>query len=495
MPKFDASKAAKILALVLGSPSASERASARAMLDRLLHAHGIDGRDLLSRYALDRLDDATRGRVNDLLHPLWTCDEDAQREQHRILIERRLTRWRMSWHDLVEQITALDGRTRTLCSGSSNAAAWHWLLDDTGTALVVSEEVSISILDQISYLIGQYIALDPDQLTIATLWTAHTHIYERYMCSPRLAVCGPMPNLGKTAIMDVLSRLVRRPWRAASATEAALYSDTHDAYITQLIDEMHYAELRGRRAANMHASYRRGTPTRLARRSIDLYCAAAFGFIGSCLTPELQSRSLIIQMRRHDGSYPLRPFDLADTADLDVVYQRLCDWAAKVQLDRDPQIPPELLRDSRWADNARPLAAIADTAGGKWGEAARKALVNLIVLHQSEHPNAILIKHLHQIFADRGYPKAMWGENIVAVLNANEDWPWREYRGLAGTYQPRPLRQTDLAIMLHQFDARIRPRSVRIGARTAKGYRLEELEPQFRAYCADYRPQRMEAAQ
>jgi hypothetical protein len=208
--RFDPVKAAKILALVLGSSSASERASARAMLDRLLHAHRIDGRDLLPRYALDRLDDATRARVNDLLHPLWTCDDDAQREHHRILIERRLTRWRMSWHDLVEQITALDGRTRTLCSGSGNAAAWYWLLDDTGTALVVSEEVSISILDEISYLIGQYIALDPDQLTVATLWIAHTHIFDRYMCSPRLAVCGPMPNLGKTTMMDVLSRLVRR---------------------------------------------------------------------------------------------------------------------------------------------------------------------------------------------------------------------------------------------------------------------------------------------
>jgi hypothetical protein len=89
----------------------------------------------------------------------------------------------------------------------------------------------------------------------------------------------------------------------------------------------------------------------------------------------------------------------------------------------------------------------------------------------------------------------MWSEDIVAALCANEDWPWREYRGLAGTYQPRPLRQTDLAIMLHQFDARIRPRSVRIGKRTAKGYRLEELDPQFRSYCTDYQPRKMEAAQ
>jgi hypothetical protein len=482
--QFDAGKAAKILALVLGSPSAGERSSARHMLIRMLGAHSIAGRDLLPHHYLDHGDAVLVQRVNDLLHPLWTGDDDAAREQHRAFVERRLIRWRLGWSDLIERLR----------SGSSDATAWYWLLDGTGTAVVVTEEISVSILDQISYLIGQYVALDADQLTITTLWAAHTHLYPFYMCSPRLAVCGPMNNIGKTTMFDVLGRLVLRPWRAASATEASLYSDTDGNHITMLIDEMHYADLRGRRAAILHAGYRQGTPVRLAKRSIDVFCAAGFGFIGSCLTPELQSRSLIIQMRRHDHSHQLRRFDLADTADLDATYQRLCDFAANVRLDRDPQLPPELQRDSRRADNARPLVAIADTAGKRWGEAARKALVNLILLHQSEHPNAILVNHLHQIFAERGYPTAMWSDDIVVALRAHEDWPWSEYRGPAGKFQPRPLRQSDLAMMLHQFDARIRPRSVRIGKRIAKGYRLDQLEPQFRAYCADYRPRKSEAA-
>jgi hypothetical protein len=161
-----------------------------------------------------------------------------------------LIRWRLGWSDLIEKIR----------TASSHAAAWHWLLDETGTALVVTVEISVSILDQVSYLISQYVALDADQLVINTLWAAHAHVYDRYMCSPRLAVCGPMHNLGKTTLMDVLNRLVRQPWRAASATEAALYSDTNNARITMLIDEMHYADLRGRRAAILHAGYRQGTP-------------------------------------------------------------------------------------------------------------------------------------------------------------------------------------------------------------------------------------------
>ena len=118
---------------------------------RMLGTHGIDGRDLLPHHYLHRGDAAVVERANDLLHPLWSDENDAAREQHRILIERRLIRWRLSWPDLIAQIQ----------SGSGNAASWHWLLDNTGTALVVTEEVSVSILDQISYVIGQYIGLIP----------------------------------------------------------------------------------------------------------------------------------------------------------------------------------------------------------------------------------------------------------------------------------------------------------------------------------------------
>ena len=115
MPRqFDPVKAIKILALVLSSPSAGERASARHVLIRMLDAYSIAGRDLLPRHYLDR--GAVVEQVNDLLHPLWTGDDDAARDQRRAFVERRLIRWRLSWSDLIERLR----------SGSSNAAAWHW---------------------------------------------------------------------------------------------------------------------------------------------------------------------------------------------------------------------------------------------------------------------------------------------------------------------------------------------------------------------------------
>ena len=347
---------------MLGSPSAGERASARHTLIRMLDAHSIAGRDLLPHHYFDRGDAAVVEQVNNLLHPLWTGDDDAAREQHRAFVERRLIRWRLGWSDLIEQLR----------SGSSDAAMWYWLLDDTGTALVVTEEISVNILDQISYLMAQYVALDADQLTVATLWAAHTHVYPFYMCSPRLAVCGPMNNIGKTTMFDVLGRLVLRPWRAASATEAALYSDTDGNHITMLIDEMHYADLRGRRAAILHAGYRSrdaGPPGQTVNRC---FLRSWVRFHRQLLDPGATEPVADNPDATHDHSYQIRRFDLADTADPDATYQRLCDFAA-TRLDRDPHLPPELQRDSRWADNARPLVAIAGTAGSGGRSCAKGA--------------------------------------------------------------------------------------------------------------------------
>jgi len=113
---FDAGKAAKILAFVLGSPSAGEGASARHTLIRILDAHSIAGRDLLPHHYLDSGDAAVVEQVNNLLQPLWTGDDDAAREQQRAFVDRRLIRWRLGWSDLIERLR----------SGSSDAATWYW---------------------------------------------------------------------------------------------------------------------------------------------------------------------------------------------------------------------------------------------------------------------------------------------------------------------------------------------------------------------------------
>ena len=66
----------------------------------------------------------------------------------------------------------------------------------------------------------------------------------------------------------------------------------------------------------------------------------------------------------------LRRFDEDDRA-VDLAFTKVREWARDIQLNYDPELPPDLR--NRPADNWRPLMAIADDFGSEWGERAREA--------------------------------------------------------------------------------------------------------------------------
>ncbi|MCP3998946.1 MAG: DUF3631 domain-containing protein, partial [bacterium] len=68
----------------------------------------------------------------------------------------------------------------------------------------------------------------------------------------------------------------------------------------------------------------------------------------------------------------------------------------------------------------------------------------------------------------------MSSEQIVAVLTKMEDRPWPEWR------RGQPLTQSGLARLLKRYD--IRPRTIRMGSDTAKGYLLSDFTDAFRRY-------------
>jgi Protein of unknown function (DUF3631) len=96
------------------------------------------------------------------------------------------------------------------------------------------------------------------------------------------------------------------------------------------------------------------------------FAIAAIGM----LPLSLLHRSIVINMQR--SAAQLRRLDEADAA---FAWTRTAirDWAAKVKLTPDPEMPPSLR--NRAADNWRPLLSIADSLG--YGEAARVAATAL----------------------------------------------------------------------------------------------------------------------
>lgn len=323
-----------------------------------------------------------------------------------------------------------------------------------------------------------------------TLWTLHTHAYERFMVTPRLVLHSPVRGCGKTIALDALDALVARPEKTDSITAASIYHLVDANAPTLLIDEADNLGLRGATplSAVLNSGHRRGGSVMRyidgEARKFSTFAPAALAAIGTLPLP-LMHRAIVIAMERHDGERKLQRLDKSDpaaAADLDTVQRRLCRWAQTVALNSDPAMPAKLR--NRAADNWRPLIAVADACGAQWGEAARDAAVTFAASQQDEDAAVTLLRDIRYLFDERRVDRAA-SVAIVDALNALDDAPWSEWRGIGGDQQPRPLSLGELARLLAPFGIwprTIRPRTT-AREKTAKGYHRSQFEAAWRSYC------------
>ena len=136
-----------------------------------------------------------------------------------------------------------------------------------------------------------------------------------------------------------------------------------------------------------------------------------------------------------------------------------------------PEIPESL--NDRAADIWEPLLVLADLAGGEWPKHAREAAEGISAASQEHNPSAALLFDLLVLFGTRKADR-LFSRTIVMELNMMPDRPWAEMN------RGRAIDENWLAQKLRPYG--VRPRTVRIGERMAKGYVGLELRDVFRRY-------------
>ena len=413
-----------------------------------------------------------RKRLRDL-HARLGSSNPGERESALRKVDEWLRKHGKTWNDVPE-----------LLHDETRASGAHADPRDT----TASEPVSTTVtpLDVVRYLLEDFVLLDPREYVAVACWVVHTHLYDRFMVTPRLMATSPVRACGKTTLLDVVSHMVARPEKIDNITAAAIYSAVDEDRCTLLIDEADNLELtaKGVLRAVLNSGHRQGASiTRLMgrrRRRFSTFAPVAMATIG-VLTLPLMSRSIVIPMVRHDGARSLKRFDKADTANLDAAYGHILAWAKRITLNPNPEMPTELR--GRQADNWRPLIAVADACSRAWGVLAREAAIVFSKSYQEEDVIVVLLHHIREVFdtrrADRIFSKV-----LVQVLNGMDDAPWSDWRGLHDDQQPRRLSQGELARLLKPF--RIRPRSIwPLGRndKSAKGYFRHQFTSAWRSYC------------
>jgi hypothetical protein len=189
------------------------------------------------------------------------------------------------------------------------------------------------------------------------------------------------------------------------------------------------------------------------------------------------TRAIVIRMRRRSATEHIEQFRVRLHEEQGhALRDQLALWAASVGATAGSAWPalPDGVIDRR-AEQWEPLIALADQAGGDWPERARKAAVTFVSdVSLSMGASASLgIKLLSDLKLVFGGLDAVSTEEILNTLTKLDESPWADLRGSA-------LNSRGLAMRLKRYG--IASRQVRIGERTAKGYRREDLHDAWARY-------------
>ncbi|MCA9312006.1 MAG: DUF3631 domain-containing protein [Phycisphaerales bacterium] len=346
--------------------------------------------------------------------------------------------------------------------------------------------VLCEVLAGIQGVLNKYLALPAGAAEAVVLWIAFAHAHDAFQISPILAITSPEKRCGKTTLLELIDGMAPRALLAANITSATLFRiiDAHSP--TLLIDEADTFlgdkdELRGilnsghRRAS---AQVFRTVGDNHEPRRFRTWAPKVVACIGR-LPDTLEDRSVRIPMRRRrreESVSRLRQDRLG--LELEPIRCQLSRWAAdhaQVLRGADPVVPEGL--SDRAADNWRPLLAIAEAAGGDWPSRGRAAAAGLSGSRIDEGtPTALLLVDIRTEFDRQGVDRIP-SQELIDVLTARDDRPWAEWRN------DRPLTQVQLARMLGRFE--IRPKVIRFGLRTVRGYERESFADAWARYLPD----------
>jgi putative DNA primase/helicase len=344
-----------------------------------------------------------------------------------------------------------------------------------------------ALLTELADTYKRYAVLPPGAPEALALWTLYTYVFDAADVNPRLQLTSPLMRCGKTRVLETLSLLASRPLPASNVSPSAIFRVIEQTAPTLLIDEADTfakdnEELRGllnsghtRRTAFVLRSVP-VADNQWEARKFSTWAPMALSGIGR-LFPTLEDRSIRIVLKRKLPTEKVSRLPLRDDAEPFASLRRQCVRWAHDHLEAirstDPPEPPGL--NDRAADNWRPLLAIAEVAGGDWPTRITVAIAALSAADgDNEGLGVLLLKDMQQAFTDRN-GENIFSDDLVKQLHGMEERPWLEYGR-----ERAPITKGQMARLLRPFE--IRPRSVRIGADTAKGYTLEMCCDAFERY-------------
>lgn len=338
------------------------------------------------------------------------------------------------------------------------------------------------LLTEISDTIRRFIICPPETAHAATLWIAMTWFIDVVQIAPLAVITAPEKRCGKSQLLFLLERLVKRPIAASNITPAALFRSIDAWQPTLLIDEVdafmrECEELRG----IINCGHTRDS-AKIIRVVGDDYIPTTFSVWGAKalagighLPDTIMDRAILLELRRklpHERTERLRHAEPHLFKTLTAKLARLAKDYSHIVQQAKPNLPDTL--NDRAQDNWEPLLAIADLAGEDWSRLGRTIAIKISgECEQSQSLGVELLSDIQEIFETK-YLDRITSAELIRSLCSDDEKPWATYnRGLE-------IKPRQVATRLKEFG--IISNTIRIGTMTAKGYLKLHFTDAFARY-------------
>jgi hypothetical protein len=362
--------------------------------------------------------------------------------------------------------------------------------------VATADEDLASLLTDVERFIRTYVVLTPAQSTLVALWVAQSHALDAFDYAAYLHIFSPMPECGKSRLLEVLEALVARPWMTGRVSAAVLMRKVDAERPTLLLDESdaafngaeEYSEaLRSLLNSGFHRSGKAsvciGQGANLTYKDFSTYGPKAIAGIGK-LPSTIESRSIPIALKRRTKGEPVAKWRRRDAwAVAEPLRARLA-TAGRAAVGALKPARPELPNglSDRAEDVLEPLFAIADLAGTDWPQRARDAALTLMgyaarVAQETDQSLGLeLLSDIRVIFEGQDNPEVLPTKDIISGLTTLEDRPWATF-----TKGDKPITGHRLSRLLKSFE--VHPGGdLRIGGKVLKGYRRTAFVDAFARY-------------
>jgi hypothetical protein len=393
-------------------------------------------------------------------------------DQHEAKLEELAKR-------LSEDAAALKGEFAEYCAAEtpSSGATSEWDNVEPWPEAIPTAQ----LLEELIACIKKHVrSKTRDGELVVALWNMMAWAHEEAAhYSVYLVATSPKDDCGKTTLLvEVLGRLVPKPWISASKpTVSNIFRTADRVKPSMIVDNVDTLFQRNHEVTELFLNgWTRGIKYSRNERvggewvsvSYDPFCPKACTLIGSDLPRPLLGRCLLIELwplKLGDEVVEVDPFDQELMETFKVLRRKLARWnqdnVAALKTAK-PIFPVGLTTRPR--ANAKLLLAIAELTGDAYAERARIALNKL--LREEKEPSwlELLLRELWMVFVEE-QRKDITSKQLVTRLTADPTSEWCDYgRGHRVT-------EREVAALLRKLHIRPHP----IGRQRVRGYHRQDF--------------------